>query len=799
MRLKPVYTAVCVLILIHGFSYGQSKITVRIGQVIDGSWGENNEMLQNIKHEILALTEDEFNVRFPEDKTVQANWTLDQIKVALDRLLSDRDVDLILTLGSISSHEACRRVTLSKPVIAPFIVDAGLQELPVEKGGSGIENLNFVSVPSPIEGDIRLFREMVSFQKLAVLMNPHFMESAPVFMERMRRLFRDLGIEIQVIGVGDSVDEALARLSGDVEAVYVLPLPFLSNADYTRLADGFVHRKLPSFSYTGAERVALGVMAGLNRDIMTRIARRVALNVQRILLGDRPEAIPVSISLRKQLTINDATSRAIGCVIPWAVITEAELIGQEARQIDRKLGLGNVVQEAIAANLDLIAMGYLVDAGTQSVKEARSRLLPFIDLSGTYLIIDEDQAEASMGMQPERALSGSANATQLIFSEPAWANLSIQKDIQVSRERGYDQLKLDIAQQAVTGFLNVLRAKTFERIQQENLRLTRHNLELARVREMIGSAGPAEVFRWETQIALNRKSVIEANSLRNLAEIAINRLLHRPAEESFVTLEADLNDPVLITSNDLIFQYIENRQIFRFFREFMVERGFQNSPELAALDAAIEVQERVLRSASNRFWAPTIALQARLNNRFSEGGAGTAGFSLPPEFSLSQPFPESKDLTWNIAFNISYPLFQGGEKFVLRQKAIIELAQLRTERKAVAERIEQRIRSALHLAGASYAVIGQTRLAAEAAHKSLDVVQDSYSQGLVSIVELLDAQNAVMQTDQLAATAVYDFLIDLMEVERAIGTSNFLVSNEERWVFLEDAKAFCEERGIRFE
>jgi outer membrane protein TolC len=437
-----------------------------------------------------------------------------------------------------------------------------------------------------------------------------------------------------------------------------------------------------------------------------------------------------------------------------------------------------------------------VDAGRQSVNEARSKLLPSVDLSGTYLIIDKDMAEAGMGQQAERTLSGSATATQVIFSEPAWANLSIQKSIQKTREFDYQQLKLDIAQQAVTGYLNVLRAKSYERIQQENLRLTRHNLELARVREAVGSASPAEVYRWESEIALNRKAVIEANSQRNQAEIQVNRLLHRPAEESFLTQEADMHDPALITSHDEIFQYIENRQVFRIFRQFMVEQGFQNAPELAALDAAVAAQERYLTSANNNFWAPTVALQAGVNNKFSREGAGTEGISLPPEFSSLFSFPEPKDLSWNVALNVSFPLLQGGSKFILRQKAIKELTQLRTEREAAAELIEQRIRSALHVAGASHAIITQTRLAAEAARKSLDVVQDAYSQGLVSIVELLDTQNIVMQTDQLKANAVYDFLIDLMEVERAIGTSDFFATEEDHDNFINSARQYIEKGGI---
>ena len=327
----------------------------------------------------------------------------------------------------------------------------------------------------------------------------------------------------------------------------------------------------------------------------------------------------------------------------------------------------------------------------------------------------------------------------------------------------------------------------------------RKNLELSRIREIIGSAGTAEVTRWESEIALNRISVIEANAQRNLAEIYLNRLLHRPAEESFLTLEANISDPGLITATREIFIYIENKQYFRIFRQFMVELGLENSPELAALDAAIAAQNRYLRSTVHSFWSPTLAFQAGMDNIFSRKGAGTGGMDLPPDLPFDLSFGEQKDFSWNAVFSLSFPLFKGGEKFAVKREASHELSRLNTERSAVAEKLEQRIRSALHAAGAAHASIGQSKLAAQAAHKSLEGVQDAYSQGMVSIVDLLDAQNMVLRTDQLAATTVYDFIIDLMEVERAVGSSDFLISATDRAEFLKNAKLYFAERGIEIE
>jgi outer membrane protein TolC/ABC-type uncharacterized transport system substrate-binding protein len=756
---------------------------------MDGYWelyGEYRDMFQN---EILELTRGEFEVQFPEDKRIQGDWSVESVKSALDRLLSDPEVELIFALGLIVSHVVANHGDLSKPVIAPFILDAEVYGIPLNEGASQVKNFSYVNLQDVLVRDVRSFLSVVKFEKLAYLMNSHYLEAIPQIEIRCRELLGEIGIDVQIIGIGETIDGALSKLSPDIEAVYLGPLTVLPRKEFQRLIDELIKRQLPSFSGFDISDVEQGVLACAISNMYPDIARRAALNIQRILLGEEPGTIPVNITIREQLTINMATARAINVLPDWIVITEAKLINPEREDIERKLDLNTAVQKAINVNLELAARERFVAAGAQDVKRARSKLLPRIDLSGAGIVVDRDRAEASFGAQPQRSLVGSINVSQIIFSEPAWANLSIQKSLQKSKEWDFEQLRFDIALAASTAYLNVLRVKTFERIQRENLRRVRANLEVARVRESVGTAGPAEVFRWESEIATNRKALIQANAERNLAEIELNRILHTPLEEPFLTVETGLSDPVLITNEEKFMTYMANPLSFKVFRGFMVEEGLKSSPELASLEAAIRAQERLLHSASYSFWVPTFALHAEFLNVFSKGGAGTdPNLDLPPLFQ----FPEIKDFTWSIGLSLSIPLYKGGEKSAVKAKTQKELDYLYLLRDDSIERLEQRIRSSLHLANSSYAGIEQAREAAGAAEKSLEVVQEAYSLGTASILDLLDAQNASFSAEQVAANAVYDFLIDLVEVERSIGRLDFFMSPEEHRAFFERAEAYFE-------
>ncbi len=769
---------------------------VRIGMVIDGNWEMNEEYLKLFRREILDLTRGEFDVQFPEDKLILADWTQKGVKSGLDRLLADPEVDLILAMGVIASHDVAIRGSLPKPVIAPFILDAEMMRFPLKEGASRVKNFSYINIQDGIIRGVQAFLDVVKFQKLAYLTNRHYLEAVPELRSRGKNMLTKIEIDLQVIGVKETIDDTFSRLSPDIEAVYLGPLTNLPRTEFKRLVEELKRRKLPSFSSFDVSDVEQGILACVVQNLFPKVARRVALNIQRILLGEEAGSIPVNIVMDEQLTINMATARAIDVFPNWGILTEAELINEERIEVERKLDMRSAVREAVEVNLDLAAGERFVAAGIQNIKEARSKLLPRLDLSGLGVVIDKDRAEASFGSQPQRSLTGSITATQVIFAEPAWANLAVQRSLQKSRESDFEQLRLDIVLAASTAYLNVLRAKTFERIQKDNLRRTRANLELARVRESIGVAGPAEVYRWESELALNRKDVIQANAQRNLAEIALNRLLHRPLEEPFITTDIDLSDQVFYTGHEDFLNYTGNLENFKIFRQFMVEEGLAISPELGALNAAIEAQERILRSASNSFWMPTVALQGEFSRILTKGGAGAENeFVLPSPFQ----FPEIDDTNWSIGLSLTFPLFKGGEKYAVRARALKELENLRLQKEAVAERIEQRIRSGFHLTGASYVSIEQARKAAEAANKSLEVVRNAYAQGAVSILYLLDVQNAAFQADQGAANAVYDFLIDLMEAERSIGRFEFFMNEDERQAWLERMKSFFEKSGISLE
>ena len=588
--------------------------------------------------------------------------------------------------------------------------------------------------------------------------------------------------QIEFIPVGASLQAALRVIPSNVEAVYLTPLPRLSSADLDLLIEALINSQLPTFSVVGRADVERGVLASLGpRDETLRRSRRVAINIQNVLRGEPAAEINVEYQREERLTINMETARAIGVSPPFMTLIEADLLNEEVTQAARTLSLSGVVREASTVNLDLAVADRTVAAGLDLVRETRSPLLPQVDLVGAANFINEDRAFLPIAGQQQ--YSGSLRASQLIYSDRVWASYGIEKNFQDLREEERAELRLDIILEAAESYLNVLRAKTIERVQKGNLVLTRSNLQLARSRVEIGVAGREEEFRWENQIATDQKNVVDAEALHQQAAIAVNRVLNRPLEEGFLTIETSLDDPEMVSSFEEITPYVESPGSFSVFSDFMVQEALEASPELRQFNAALRSQERELENSQRAFYLPDVEFFGDLSTIENVGGETIPG--------LSDPGP----WTWTLGLSAILPLFEGDARRARSARAQNELEEITAQRDATQQRIEQRIRSNLCRSNASFIGINLSRAAANAARRNLEMVLEKYQEGVVGILALLDAQNIALSADLVAANAIFDYLVDLMGTQRAVGRFDYYRSPQDRQQFLDRLGAYFRSVG----
>jgi outer membrane protein TolC/ABC-type uncharacterized transport system substrate-binding protein len=767
-----------------------------VGLLLDGKWQGDKAALDELILQCNELLLGEFDIKFPEDKILSGDWEINKINSLYDQLINDPEVDIVIAYGEVSSNVAVFRGEYPKPVISAVAINAELQNMPLQNGVSGIKNLNYISFTSTLKNQLPKMKELYDFKNAALLINKLFFENQK-FIQALpggEFIAEVDGTKLEYIPVGKDYERFYEFIPEDIEVVISAPLRHLTYEQADDLFKKFIEKGIPVFTTFDEDYVEGSALAGYSsKDFFPRISRRIALNIQSILLGEDPGKIPVSFPVDQEFLINMKVAETLKIYPSWALMNNSKLINYEKEDVTRVLTLIDVITNAVQFNLDYLAEKRRVESGAQDVNIARSFLLPQLDASATGSLIDRDAAENSFGQVSEKMITGDLTLSQLIYDVDAWANYDINSLNQELIEYELRQAELDLIRDASIAYFDVLLARTLEKINKDNLDLSKSNMEIARYRVDVGSANLTEIYRWESEIANNLKAVIDANANKNLAEININQLLDLPSEEAFTMDEDSLQQMISIVTGEQIMKYYKNKWDFKIFRNFMVEFAFENSPELKVIDKAIEIQERISSAATGQFYLPTFGLQGQVSNVFHRSGAGSTvePVTIPGvgDFQFGT-IPE--DLSWNVGLNLRLPLFEGAGRFAEIEQASIEIKKLQLEKSSLKNKIEQVVRSALHQSGASFAGMGQAKISAEASIKNLDIVRNLYSQGMASITDLVDAQNAALIAELLATSAQFNFLIDLMNVQRAIGEFIYTYSVDEKDDFMRRLNDFYE-------
>ena len=299
LREAPITLLFAIALLVSLPTLGVAQTIV--GIVTDGPEARSRAgiSIADLEQEVQDLLGGEFQVEFPEDKRLDGGWDLAGVQEALRRQLEDPEVDVLITTGLVASNEVARIENLTKPIIAAFTADSELQEMPVriESGSSGKNNLVYISNFRTIDEEVLSFYEtMAGFDHFVALVDRMTLDSIPrLAREKAQQLEQQLDIRITIVPVTDSVEETLAAIPTDADSVYVTPLLRLGDDAMVRLAQGFIDRGLPSFSLAGRGELEYGILmaTGGREEDNVRRTRRLALNLQRILLGENPADMEV--------------------------------------------------------------------------------------------------------------------------------------------------------------------------------------------------------------------------------------------------------------------------------------------------------------------------------------------------------------------------------------------------------------------------------------------------------------------------------------------------------------------------
>jgi len=759
-QLKKILRAVALLLVCAPLLAQQSIV---VGVVSDGPSDRLGVQQQKYIDELIALTGREFDVQI---KDFSGNWSRHQMLAAIEAAYDDEFVDFVLVTGLVTNQLAASREDYPKPTFLPVILDTRiLLREPVEDR-SGIKNLNYLGVYADIGEDLDTLTRISPYRKLVLFIDENLAGAIPELRQTALDETNARGIELLEV-THDGVDHALMnRVPAGTAAIFVAGLPRMPAADFQNLVDSINAAKLPSYSFVAVADVERGLLAtnAEPRDI-DRQARLNALNMQAVMLGGAPEDQPIASAVKDKLTINMETARLIGLSPSFEVLNDAILLHQDAEIGGELYSLIDIANIALQRNQDLQAVQYGALAGEYEINRARSSLMPQVGLSGSYTALNDSPA-VRLGFSAERSSDAVLSLDQLIYSDPVAANVTIQKELQRSREAALQEFRLDVVQAATTSYYIVLNAQSQLLVQENNLKITRTNLALAENRVTLGTSTLSDVYRWQAEVARAQILVIDARSEVRQSWETLNRLLHRDQGTRVALKEASFDEPFIMSRAEFD-RLIRSPADYAKFSNFYIGRALSQAPELEQLNAQVAAKERELTSTKRAYWLPDFAIGGRYTENFRQSGIG-AGLAAG----------EGLD-DWSIGVQATLPIFTGGLRKANVSRADYELRQLKSQRISTEERIEEEVRIQLHAAEAAYSQIDLTAAAAASSRKNFELVSDAYARGTVNVIELLDAQNTSLEASAAAEASLHNFLITIMSLQRAVGGFDYLLSPEE--------------------
>ena len=740
----------------------QEQVVVAV--VSDGPADRFAPQQQKYVDELLALTSSEFDVQI---RRFSGEWTKETIAASIERAFVDNEIDLVLVTGFVANQIAAIRPEFSKPTFLPLIIDTGLISGDASIGRSGVRNLNYLSAYADFGEDLDTLARIVPYRDLVLFVDESLSSAIPKLRAASLAASEERGIQLTLVA-HDGIDHRLMdRVPAGTDAVFVAGLPRMPLADFDRLIEAINSAGLPSYSFAGVADVERGLLV-TNSDPgdVDRQARLNALNMQAVMLGERAEDQPVASQQKEQLTINMATARYIAVSPSFDVLGNAVQLNRDADVTGPQYGLVEIARLALEQNQDLQAEAFGAEAGLEEIARARANLLPQLGGSVGHTV-RKDSPSVSAGLFAERSSDAAISLDQLLYSDAASANLKIQKELQRTRLASLEEFRLDVILAATTSYYTVLNARSQLEVQEANLRITRANLELAEDRVRLGTSTASDVYRWQAEVARAQILVFNARAALNQSWDTLNRILHRPQGTRIALREASFDEPFVMT-RQAFDDLVRSPADYARFARYNIDRALRRAPELEQLSAQIAAKRRELTGQQRAYWLPDFSLAGLYTNNLGQSGLGAG----------AQAGENLND--WSIGIQATLPLFSGGLKRANVSRASYELRQLESLRASTAERVEEQVRNQLHAAEAAYAQIDLSTTAAEASRKNFELVSDAYARGTVSIIELLDAQDTSLTASATAAESLYNFLITIMSVQRAVGGYDYLLTPEER-------------------
>jgi outer membrane protein len=350
-------------------------------------------------------------------------------------------------------------------------------------------------------------------------------------------------------------------------------------------------------------------------------------------------------------------------------------------------------------------------------------------VAGTNLVTGTALRNTVHGTQPPRSVGLTVNQT--VYDGQTTANKVRAAESQVSGAReGLRVLEETVLLNAATIYMDYLRDSATVEVQRSNVHVLEETLKQTRDRFNVGEVTRTDVAQAEAQLAAGKTQ-------------------EQTSESQLVTTRANFrriigNDPVNLQPGSPVDRFLPKTM------QAAVDLSLIENPQVTSAMYGIDVAFLTVKINEGAL-LPTVNVQANVNQAYE------------------QSFTFQKQFTASLAAQLSVPIYQGGTEYALVRQSKETLAQQRLVLDQTRDQARANTVQAWGQLEANKAQVVSAQAQVTAAEVALNGVREEAKAGQRTTLDVLNAQQALVNARIALVTAQHDRVVSSYTVLSSVG------------------------------
>ncbi|CNJ78659.1 outer membrane channel protein TolC [Yersinia aldovae] len=400
-----------------------------------------------------------------------------------------------------------------------------------------------------------------------------------------------------------------------------------------------------------------------------------------------------------------------------------------------------VYKQARDSNPDLRKSAADRDAAYEKINQARSPLLPQLGLGAGYTYTNGFRDASNS--PDSNATSGSLQLTQTIFDMSKWRVLTLQEKTAGIQDVVFQTSEQTLILNTATAYFNVLKAidtLSYTEAQKQSVyrqldqTTQRFNVGLVAITDVQNARASYDTVLADEVTARNNLD----NALENLRQVTG---VYYPELASLSVDRLKTKRPEAVNN--------------------LLKEAEKRNLSLLSARLSQDLAREQIRSAETGYM-PTIDLTAGssvTNTRYSGG--------TPSSQQVNNDSGQNQ-----VSLKLSLPLYSGGATNSAVKQAQYNFVGASEQLESAHRGMVQTVRSSFNNISASISSINAYKQVVVSAQSSLDAMEAGYQVGTRTILDVLNATTTLYNAKQQLANARYDYLINQLNIQYALGTLN---------------------------